>query len=402
MNPAGANRPSTARRRSRSWVIAGLVLAALAVLGVALVPLTRDFRGKWHARRAAAFTDEGWIAWQQGRLREAEIALESAEALAPSAVRPKLLRARLCLQKGDDAKADAIFRDLMGRADAAGRQEIAANYHDALVGTCRWSLLLQLSIQEQRKSPAASAVWLSASLEAARLHPNPVLTPESVAAATSGLPGGAAGLLRARLLLRTGDAAGARAALATMPGSLAPSEALLAARLLVEAGDPDRARTRVLLVQRPLTAQELAIASIALGLTDSREAAQAAARLCSGASDPAQQAGALLQGLAQALPDALPEVAEAFDRGLEPLHAALSPSILDAIWLLNDFAGRTESADRWRERVQTRRGIPALPRGLRPLTPNAFLLLTQYLPLPRVLVYGLVGRLPSVTTPAGS
>jgi len=57
MNPAGANRPSTARRRSRSWVIAGLVLAALAVVGVALVPLTRDFRGKWHARRAAAFTD---------------------------------------------------------------------------------------------------------------------------------------------------------------------------------------------------------------------------------------------------------------------------------------------------------------------------------------------------------
>lgn len=402
MNAAEANRPSTARRPLRRWVIAGFVPAALILLAIALIPLTRDLRGQWRARRAAAFTDEGWSAWQKGRLREAEIALESAEELTPSEVRPKLLRARLCLHRGEDAKADTIFRDLMGRADAAGRQEIAANYHDALVGTCRWGPLLQLSLQEQRSSPNASAVWLSASLEAARLHPGLGLTPESMASATTGLPGGAAGMLRARLLLRKGDAAGARAALGAVPGSLAPSEALLAARLLVEAGDPDRARTRVLLVQRQLTAQELAIASIALGGADSREAALAATRLCAGAADPALQAGPLLQGLAQALPDALPEVAEAFDRGLEPLHSALSPSILDAIWLLNDFAGRTESADRWRERVQTRRGIPALPRGLRPLTPNAFLLLTQYLPLPRVLVYGLVGRLPSTPKPAGS
>ena len=146
----------------------------------------------------------------------------------------------------------------------------------------------------------------------------------------------------------------------------------------------------------------MALVQILSAAEEPAAAASAAATLCAGARDPLHQAGPLLEGLCLALPVAHPRVAEAFDRGLEPLEARLTPAVVSAIWLLNDLAGRTEAAARWRERARARHGLTALPQSVTPFTPNVFLLLTGYLQMPRTLVYGLISTLPAPPAPTVS
>lgn len=379
-------------RRRLLWAL--LSLGAAALLALALRPTARSVRKQWRERRAEAFTNEGFAAWQQGRNREAGIALESAEQLNPGSLRPRLLRARLLLQSGDAAGASRIYRELMAVLPPAARGEIAANYHDALVGTANWTLLLGLSLERLATDPVNREVWLAAALESARLAPRDVAGNPAVAESAGALPRTPSAMLGARLRLRNGDPGGARATLAELPGTMSAVEARMAARLLREAGDRPGGRARALKVGAPLGPAELALIDLMAAPDDPAGAARAAAGLCARATDPAHQAGPLLSALALALPAAQEQVAETFDRELEPVEARLSPAVLTAVWLLNDLAGREAAAARWRDRVQARYGLAALPRTLRPFTANTFLVLTQYLQIPRTLVYGLIACLP--------
>ena len=387
-------------RRLLRWGI--IALLATAVLAIALRPLAREARRKWRQRRAEAFTEQGYAAWQQGRLREAEVALDSAVELDPGSARPWLLHARLLLQSGDTAGAARIYGRLLGTLPTEAHGTIAANFHDALVGTANWGLLVRIALDRIAADPASRPVWTAAALESARLAPADIAREPAIRKAVEGLPAVPAALLSARLKLRLGDDAGARETLGRLPGPLDAAEARMAARLFREAGDPAAGRARALRVGHRLPPAELALVQILSAVEEPAAAASAAATLCAGARDPLHQAGPLLDGLSLALPVAHPRVAEAFDRGLEPLEARLIPPVISAVWLLNDLAGRTEAAARWRERARARHGLAALPQSVTPFTPNVFLLLTGYLQMPRTLVYGLISTLPAPTAPTAN
>ncbi len=383
---------AASRRLRLRWVL--IAVGAAVLLTLALLPAARTLKRKWRERRVEVFTDAGFNAWQQGRGREAAITLESAERMDPAILRPRMLRARLLLQSGDNEGAARIYRGLMEALPPSGRRVIAANYHDALVGTANWAMLLDLSMEQLASDPQTRDVWTAAALESVRLAPSSGAGNPTAAGLAEGLPLVPATLLAARLRLKEGNGSGARSILADLPGPMNPVEARMAARILSEAGDAAGGRACALNVGIQLGATDLALVDILAASDDPEGAARAAVTLCARAADPAHQAGPLLSALSLSLRAARERVAENFDRGLDPISTKLSPAILTAVWLLNELAGREEAAFRWRERVQSRQGLAALPRSIRPLTTNTFLVLTQYLQMPRTLVYGLVACLP--------
>jgi tetratricopeptide (TPR) repeat protein len=371
-----------------AWVAAAtLLLAALFFAGRA------GWNG-WRTRQSERFTESGYQLWQQGRLREAELALESAEQLAPGALRPRLLKARMWLVTGRREEALVAFRALRAVADPVWRGAVTANLHDALIGTACWEELTELALTELAGGSPAGLEWLTAALEAVRLA-EPGARIEAVLA--RGLPhvsGPARLLVEAQGALAAGRVAHARQILARLPVPLSPELGRLAARVWGRAGARAEARLALTRVNRTLTADEQALAALVTAEDDPAAAVAAVRRLLQRAAGGAAEENLLAAGLGLALAQPEPRVAAAFGGGLDRWGDGMLPSLATGVWLLQELSGQEPLAEKWREHLQQRLGCAALPRGFRSPTTNAFRLLVDSVPLRRDLLYGLLAAVP--------
>ncbi len=373
------------------WVAGGLAVIAAA----GLAPAHRW----WDAlreRRAVQFTDRGYALWQEGKLREAELAFDSAVELSPGELRPVLLKARMLLATGNGARGHAVFQREIRSLGGNLRSLVAANYHDALLGTAGWPELAALALAELARLHVPDPVWLTAAVEALRLSAPPPGEWGKLASALPLLHPTARAAVQAQVALNDGRGEAAAAHLHAITGVLRPQVSLILARLWLRAGRPEEARLVLARVGQTLSPDDTAQAALVLAALEPGLAARAAQQLCAGPWTKERELGAILVGLSLALGAPVNSVALAFSRGLEPVHAKMATETMAALWLYCELAGAEEDAPRWRYRLTQRLGSIQLPRDFRPLNQNRFIVISNSVPLRRDTVYGLLGTLAPV------
>jgi hypothetical protein len=194
-------------------VFAGLRLAGKAPVGWLQVA----WPGKWHEIRgvqSAYLFNQAIVAFRNGKMAEAYVALTSARQRDPNNYDATLLLAQVSMFQRSYAVSDDLFATLW-HTHPAEQYRTSVVYHDTLLGTDRMDKLAEFCLVQARVDSARAAIWVRTALLAIRsMRPDTVAALASAqAGALEGLAPHAQLLLRAELDLRTGNGARARASL---------------------------------------------------------------------------------------------------------------------------------------------------------------------------------------------
>lgn len=379
-------------RRLRNWLLVVLGLEVLAAL--AAKPAYRKWQS-FRRQRADRFAEMGYVAWRQGDLRSAEVSFDSARALDPGFIGPELLKGRMFLLSGNRDRGYAVFRELLRAYQGPVRDLVAANYHDALLGTACWEELAALGIEQLARLRNDDPVWIKAAMSGLRLAPQSLRVQDWLKRLTPQLHPTARNVLAAQLELNGGNRAGATRRLREIRFPLAPRLSLIVADLWLRVGNPTEARLTLSRIDRVLTPADTAQAAMVLASDDPALAARTVANLCARPWSGEWESRIVLVALSQAMANPSKLVAEAFSRGLEPTYGKLGSATLSALWLYCELAGADQHALVWRERLSQRLGGRQLARDFTPLNDNRFVVVANAVPLRLDSVYGLADSLRS-------
>jgi tetratricopeptide (TPR) repeat protein len=379
------------RRRGVRW---GLALLLLSTGAWFLREAPRTGWQRFKAHRAETFVDQGYAAWQQGQVDQAELAFASALRLVPDHRRAQHLHGRMLLQQRRLEAGRQIYARLLARQQGLARQQTASLYLDALLGVGWWAEIPFYAATEFPLVPLPErAHWSLLALESTRLARLETAEAGPMLARWQATHPPTAHWLEVQLLLNAGQHDQARALLGQRrPPQVTGPLAYAAAALALELGDAGRAW---LILQ----SDELALPPAELALRELWR------RVRQGSITPAETRRLLDQALsAQTSPEAwfhvlgrlftvpggaLPK-AIAHQWGAD---AAQWPTErLAAAWLHWELGHRDlgPHLNPWAPELTLR--LHHLPRPLPagPLTSAQFLTLISHLPLTRETVVALV------------
>lgn len=169
-------------------VVLGSAVGAVGLYLVAVLVVFAGFR--WIGHVPVEFTQIAWpghwqrvgavqsdalfkramLAFREGRLNEAELALSTAQARDPNNFEAGLLLAQITMFKRSYLYADDLFANLW-RRHPEHKLRTALVYHDTLLGTDRMDTLSEWAIGIASEDQQRASAWIRSALVAARSLP---------------------------------------------------------------------------------------------------------------------------------------------------------------------------------------------------------------------------------------
>lgn len=331
--------PEIPPRRTRT----GRILAAgalLAVVALAAFAGSESLARRYREWRSGRFAREAATAFREGRYKPADLALKSALALTPDDPGVRLADAALSIRLGRRTEAARAWQSILATARPPWSTAIARSLALQLMAAGWWPELAELSLQQLDSDPEGAGLWLSLAAESLRFSPAAVADRPTLAAYAA---------------YGRGDLTAARHLLTRASGSVVPyAEAVLRARLWIRFGETNEARRSLLLLDRPLAADELQTHEMLLGTASSETADLLTHSLVRSTDSPERIETALVRLAALGLGSAHPAAATGLTSRLRPTAQRLSPVSLVALWLYSGAANSASSEQVWRQLLESR------------------------------------------------
>jgi hypothetical protein len=380
----------------RRWTVA--VVGSLLV-GSGLLVFGATLWEHFARGRAESFTTEGFRSWQEGHIREARLAWQSASHLAPDLPRPWQLMARMELQQGNLALAREIFSRLItGSGDEEARSVNARLYVDSLLATGHFAEAAYFAYTEFERSPKSDRkVWSTVAFHGARIagagailarpSPNPVTAPNLAALRH---------LIAAQARFQEGRLDEVRAELdGVMAPQLEWATRVAGSRLALALGDRSKARVLIYGGSEPLNPAEQLAARFLLGETPSYGEARQLARQIGGAMLPSR---VVLDAVGALLPAESAELPALLEPTTTSVIAGQTDSVVAGLWLLWEINRPGKRDNPWKALLTERIHFEPLPLASTRLGHEQFAAVINRLPLARDTVVSLLARIDELKT----